>query len=47
MVIGMVLGGLLGNEIAGYNEKTLGTLIGAAGGALLGREIDRGNVRCY
>ena len=47
MVIGLVLGGLLGNQIAGYDEKTLGTFIGAAGGALLGREIDRGSVRCH
>lgn len=43
LVIGGVAGGLLGNAIAG---GTLGTLLGAGGGALLGRSIDRGNVRC-
>ena len=43
LVIGGVAGGLLGNAIAG---GTIGTLVGAGGGALLGRSIDRGNVKC-
>lgn len=43
LVIGGVGGGLLGNLVGG---GTLGTLLGAGGGALLGREIDRGKVRC-
>jgi len=43
LVIGGVAGGLLGNAIGG---DTLGTLLGAGGGALLGRSIDRGNVKC-
>ena len=43
LVIGAVAGGLLGNAIGG---DTLGTLIGGAGGALLGRSVDRGQVRC-
>ncbi|HWW63848.1 MAG TPA: glycine zipper 2TM domain-containing protein [Sphingomonadaceae bacterium] len=43
LVIGGVAGGLLGNAIGG---DTLGTLLGAGGGALLGREIDRGDVKC-
>ena len=43
LVIGGIAGGLLGNAIAG---GTLGTLVGAGGGALLGREIDRGDVKC-
>lgn len=43
LVIGAIGGGLLGNAIGG---NTLGTLLGAGGGALLGRSIDRGNVRC-
>ena len=42
-MIGAVAGGLLGNAIGG---DTLGTLIGGAGGALLGRSVDRGQVRC-
>ncbi|MFT3976517.1 MAG: glycine zipper 2TM domain-containing protein [Sphingomonas bacterium] len=43
LVVGAVAGGLLGNVIGG---DTLGTLVGGAGGALLGRSIDRGQVRC-
>lgn len=43
LVIGAIGGGLLGNAIGG---NTLGTLLGAGGGALLGRSVDRGNVRC-
>ncbi|HEU4960083.1 MAG TPA: glycine zipper 2TM domain-containing protein [Sphingomonas sp.] len=43
LVVGGIAGGLLGNAIAG---GTLGTLIGAGGGALLGRSIDRGDVKC-
>ena len=43
LVVGAIAGGLLGNAIGG---DALGTLLGAGGGALLGRSIDRGNVRC-
>jgi hypothetical protein len=43
LVIGAIGGGLLGNAIGG---DTLGTLLGAGAGGLLGRSIDRGNVRC-
>ena len=43
LVIGALAGGVLGNAVGG---DTLSTLIGGAGGALLGRSIDRGNVRC-
>lgn len=43
LVIGAVAGGVLGNAIGG---DTLGTLLGAGGGALLGRSIDRSNIRC-
>ena len=39
-------GGVLGNVIAPGDSKTLGTIIGAGGGALLGREIDRGDIVC-
>jgi hypothetical protein len=46
LIVGGVLGGLLGNTIASGGSNTLGTLLGAGGGALLGREVDRGNVRC-
>jgi uncharacterized protein YcfJ len=43
LVLGALAGGLLGNAIGG---NRLGTLLGAGGGAVLGRSIDRGQVRC-
>jgi hypothetical protein len=43
LVIGAIGGGILGNLLGG---DTLGTLAGAGGGALLGRSVDRGKVRC-
>lgn len=43
LVIGALGGGVLGNLIGG---DTLGTLVGAGGGALLGRSVDRGNIKC-
>ena len=46
LIVGGVLGGLLGNSLAGGHSTTLATVLGASGGALLGRSIDRGNVRC-
>jgi len=46
LIVGGVLGGLLGNAISSGHSSTLATLLGAGGGALLGRSIDRGNVRC-
>jgi len=45
-IVGGLAGGVLGNVIAPNGSKTLGTVIGAAGGALAGRQIDRGNIRC-
>lgn len=46
LLIGAGVGGLIGNEVAGRGDKALGTLLGAVGGAILGREIDRSNSRC-
>jgi hypothetical protein len=37
---------LLGREIDRGGSRTVGTIIGAGAGALLGREITRGDVRC-
>ena len=39
--IGAIAGGLLGNSVAGYGDRTAGTIIGAGVGALAGRAIDR------
>jgi opacity protein-like surface antigen len=46
LVIGALLGGVVGNEVAGHGDRTLGTVIGAVGGGLLGRSIDRDGSRC-
>jgi hypothetical protein len=40
-VIGAIAGGLLGHEVAGRGDRTLGTIIGAGVGAVAGRAIDR------
>ena len=47
-IIGAIAGGLLGHEIAGRGDKTVGTIIGGAAGALAGRAIDKnsGGNRC-
>lgn len=44
LVVGAAAGGLLGGIVGGGD--LLGVLLGGAGGALAGREIDKGNVRC-
>jgi hypothetical protein len=46
LLIGGVAGGVLGNLLSNGGSSTLATLLGAGGGALLGRSIDRGNVKC-
>ena len=39
-------GGVLGNIIAPGSWKTVGTILGAGSGALIGRKVDRGDVTC-
>lgn len=46
LVIGGVVGGVAGHEIAGRGDRVLGAVIGAGVGALAGREIDRRSGRC-
>ncbi|MXO84887.1 glycine zipper 2TM domain-containing protein [Altererythrobacter aurantiacus] len=47
LLIGAGVGGLIGHEVMGRgNDRTLGAILGAAGGALLGRTIDRSATRC-
>ena len=46
LLIGAGVGALAGHELAGSGDKTLGTILGAVGGGLLGREIDRGDLKC-
>ncbi len=45
LAVGGIAGGLLGNTVAGQGDKTLGTVIGAAAGALAGRAIDKSDGR--
>ena len=40
-IIGAIAGGLLGHEVAGRGDRTLGAVLGAGAGALAGRAIDR------
>ena len=46
LLIGAILGGVVGNQVAGYGDRGLGTVIGAVGGGLIGRSIDRDGSRC-
>lgn len=46
LIVGGIAGGVLGNVIAPGGSETLGTLLGAAGGALAGRAIDKSSARC-
>lgn len=46
LVIGAGVGALAGHELAGNGDKTLGVLLGAAVGGVLGRAIDRGDLKC-
>ncbi len=45
-IAGAIGGAIIGNSVAGHNDKALGTVVGAGAGALVGREIDRGDVKC-
>ena len=48
LIVGAIGGGILGNVIDGGRNRTAGTLIGGALGALAGKSIDQNNsdVRC-
>jgi Glycine zipper 2TM domain len=46
LIIGGITGGLAGSLLTNGGSQTLGTLVGAGAGALLGRSIDRGGVTC-
>jgi outer membrane lipoprotein SlyB len=40
-IIGGVAGGVIGHEVAGRGDRTLGTLLGAGAGVIGGRAIER------
>lgn len=42
-VIGAVVGGVLGNQVGGGSGKTAATVLGAAGGAYAGHELEKRN----
>jgi hypothetical protein len=46
LIVGGITGGVLGQIIAPGRSKTLGAIIGAGAGALIGRAIDDGDVVC-
>ena len=46
LVLGGIAGGALGNIIAPGGSKTLGTIVGAGAGALIGKKIDDGDIVC-
>lgn len=46
LIVGGLAGGVLGHVIAPGDSKTLGTILGAGAGALIGRSIDRKNITC-
>jgi len=46
LIVGGIAGGVLGSIIAPGGSETLGALLGAAGGAVAGKAIDRNNVTC-
>lgn len=46
LIIGAGVGALAGHEIAGRGDRTLGAIVGGVAGGLLGRAIDRGDLRC-
>jgi len=46
LIIGAVAGGVVGNQLARGRSAALGTVLGVAGGALIGQAIDRDRVYC-
>jgi hypothetical protein len=46
LILGGIAGGALGHIIAPGGSKTLGAIIGAGAGALIGRAIDNGEIVC-
>jgi len=42
-IVGAVVGGLLGNQVGGGTGKTAATVVGVAGGAYAGHELEKRN----
>lgn len=45
-IVGGLGGGVLGNIIAPGGSKTLGTILGAGVGAVVGQQVDKGDIKC-
>jgi len=46
LLVGAGVGALIGDQVAGRGDKTLGAIVGGLGGAAAGRAIDRSRVNC-
>jgi hypothetical protein len=46
LLIGAGVGALAGNQVAGSQNRTIGTILGGVLGGVLGRQIDRGDLQC-
>jgi len=46
LIVGAVAGGVIGNQLARGKSAALGTVLGVAGGALIGQAIDKDRVYC-
>ena len=46
LIVGGISGGVLGGIIAPGGSRTLGAIIGAGAGAIVGKAIDHGNIVC-
>ncbi|GGB57129.1 glycine zipper 2TM domain-containing protein [Blastomonas aquatica] len=46
LLVGAGVGALIGDQVAGRGDKTLGAVVGGLGGAAAGRAIDRSRVSC-
>ena len=46
LLVGAGVGALIGDQVAGRGDKTLGAIVGGLGGAAAGRAIDRSRVSC-
>lgn len=46
LIVGGLAGGVLGNVLAPGHSEVLGTVLGAAGGAIIGSEIEKNGAHC-
>lgn len=46
LILGAIAGGLIGNVVDGGDHRAVGTIVGAGGGALLGRKVEQNRDKC-